>query len=142
MLKKKIDSLYAKVDVENYIFNKNCDLFTKNNKIPKLSDKEKEACDTNILEAEIRGSLKLLQNGKLPGSDGLTTEFYKFFWHDIKLSIVESIRYSIIKGELSVEQKPGIINLIPKKDKNRLFLKKTRDLYPSLMWIIKSWQNP
>ncbi len=50
---KKKDSLYAKVDVENYIFNKNCDLFTKNNKIPKLSDKEKEACDTNILEAGI-----------------------------------------------------------------------------------------
>ncbi len=40
---KKKDSLYAKLDVENNIFNKNCDLFTKNNNIPKLSDKEKEA---------------------------------------------------------------------------------------------------
>ncbi len=99
------DSLYAKVDVENGILNNNCDLFTKNNKIPKLSDKEKEACDTDILEAEILASLKLLQNEKSPGSDGLTTEFYKCFWHDIKLSLVESKRYCIIKGELSVEQK-------------------------------------
>ncbi len=67
--------MYAKGDVENDIFNKNCGLFTKNNKIPQLSDKEKKACDMNILEAEILASLKLLQNGKSPGSDGLTTIF-------------------------------------------------------------------
>ncbi len=77
----------------------------KNKKQKKLSDNEKEACDSNILEAEILASLKLLQNGKSTGSDGLTTEFYNFFWHDIKLSLMESIRYSVIKGELSVEQK-------------------------------------
>ncbi len=50
-------------------------------------------------------SLKLLQNGKAPGSDGLAAEFYNFFWIDIRLFLVESIKYSIENGELSIEQK-------------------------------------
>jgi hypothetical protein len=28
-------------------------------------------------------SLKLMKNGKSPGSDGFTVDFYKFFWNDI-----------------------------------------------------------
>ncbi len=65
------------------------------------------------MEAEILASLKLLQNGKSWGSDGLTAEFYNFF-------LIESIKYSIENEELSIKLKWGIITLIHKKEKNRL----------------------
>jgi hypothetical protein len=72
--------------------------------------------------------LKDLKNSKSPGTDGLTAEFYKFFWIDIKLYLVQSIQYSLANGDLSIEQKRGIITLIPKKDKNRLYLKNWRPI--------------
>lgn len=47
---------------------------------------------------------------------------------DIKINLLESLNYALRTGSLSVEQKRGILTLIPKKEKNRLFLKKWRPL--------------
>ena len=58
-----------------------------------------------------------MNNNKSPGSDGLTTEFYKIFWNDIKYYFVNSINTSYDSGHLTQLQKQGIISLIPKKDK-------------------------
>ena len=73
-------------------------------------------------------ALQELKNGKSPGTDGLTNEFYKFFWKDIKHLILDSLNYALISGELSTDQKRGIITLIPKKGKNRLLLKNWRPI--------------
>ena len=64
----------------------------------------------------------MLANKKSPGSDGLTTNFYKFIWLDIRNLLIESHEYTCKIKELSQEQKLGIINLIPKKDKDLRFL--------------------
>jgi hypothetical protein len=122
------NSLYSEQKVDRDVFQQNCDMFVKNENIPKISEEDRNQCETEVSESEILASLKVMKNGKSPGSDGLTTEFYKFFWRDIKVPLVESIRYSLIKGELSIEQKRGIITLIPKKEKNRLFLKNWRPI--------------
>ena len=84
--------------------------------IKKLSDKEKDFCEQNITEQEILKSLKGLHNGKTPGTDGLPADFYKYFWIDIKTLVTNSILYAIETGELSIEQKRGIITLIPQKN--------------------------
>ena len=55
--------------------------------------------------------------GKSPGSDGLTSEFYKRFWDEVGDDVVRSINNAFDKGELSICQKRGIITLLPKKDK-------------------------
>ncbi len=60
------------------------------------------------------------------GSDGLPAYFYKFFWCDIKNLLTQCIIYIMAKGELSIEQKRGIITLLPKKGKNGLYLKHWR----------------
>ena len=58
-----------------------------------------------------------MKNDKSPGSDGLTSEFYKRFWEEIGDDVVQSINSAFDKGELSICQKRGIITLLPKKDK-------------------------
>ena len=57
-----------------------------------------------------------MQNNKSPGSDGITTEFYKIFWSDIKSYYVKSLNYSFENGDMTVMQKQGLISLLPKKN--------------------------
>ena len=60
-----------------------------------------------------------MNGGKSPGNDGLTIEFYKHFWDDIKNVLFESFSYSISVGFLSTSQKQAIIKLLEKHDKDK-----------------------
>jgi exonuclease III len=84
----------------------------------KLTHEQQTLCEGPLNENECRLSLKDMQNMKSPGSDGLTVEFYKIFWNDIKTYLVNALNYSYETGELSELQKQSVISLIPKKDKN------------------------
>ena len=95
-----------------------------NDSIPKLSQNERDYCDQPISLKECAKALLSLKNGKSPGSDGFTPDFYKMFWKDISGIVFDSILYAQQKGELSIEQKRGVLKLIPKKDKNISHLKK------------------
>ena len=57
------------------------------------------------------------QKKKSPGSDGLSSEFYKVFWDDINLDVVASINYDFKKHQMSICLKRGIITLVLEKDK-------------------------
>ncbi len=46
--------------------------------MPQLNEEQKQACDKIITEQEILNSFKQLTNGKTPGTDGLSADFYKF----------------------------------------------------------------
>ena len=96
--------------------------------IPKLSQADSEICDELITLEEISNSLKDLPNNKTPGSDGLTTEFYKFFWPDLKKIVFDRIQYAVDNDILSVDQRRGILNIIPKKDKDVRLLKNWRPI--------------
>lgn len=107
----------------------NCEhKFTGNMSLPKLNDMQKTQCEGLITENELLKSIKSFKNNKTPGTDGLTAEFYKFFWQDIKHILLSSINFALTQGRLSVEQKRGIISLLPKKDKERLYLKNWRPI--------------
>ena len=90
--------------------------------LPKLNDAEKETCDTELSLHECTNALRKLANNKSPGIDGLTTDFYKFFWIDIKDLLYNSYIYSFNHNSLSQDQKRGIINLLPKNDKDLRYL--------------------
>ncbi len=83
----------------------NLTYFTNAGTIPKILDTDSEMCDSEIPESELLCSLKELKSGCSPGSDGLTSDFYKFFWVDIKILLVHSIKHSLDKGEMSIEQR-------------------------------------
>ena len=46
-------------------------------------------CDKIISLQEIKNSLNLLKNNKSPGTDGLTTEFYKAFADELAPFLLE-----------------------------------------------------
>ena len=86
--------------------------------------RKKNKCEGNLTEYECGLSLKNMNNNKSPGSDGITVEFYKIFWNDIKLFLIQSLNYSLHKGELTDLQKQGIITLLPKSDKKYVLIRK------------------
>lgn len=69
-----------------------------------------------------------MKNGKSPGSDGFTVEFFKFFWKKIGYFIVRSLNDGFIKNKMSVTQREGVIICIPKGDKPREYLKNWRPI--------------
>ena len=134
-VKKYYETLYTnnglnliKVDLENIISDYNS---------PKLDINISKNLEGDILEKEVLNVLKNIKNNKSPGSDGYTTEFFKFFWNDIKYYIVRAINCIFLKKELPISQRLGIISCLPKGDKPRQFLKKTGDQSHFLMYFIK-----
>ena len=102
--------------------------FTISDYLPKLSENEKISCEGALTENELLKSIKAFKNGKTPGTDGLTAEFYKFFWADIKRCLLDSINFALENGIMSVEQRRAIISFLPKKENDRLFLKNWRPI--------------
>ena len=98
------------------------------NNVEKLDEIEQHMCDGLLTEHELATALKDMKNQKSSGSDGLTTEFYKLFWNDIKQFYINSINYSYQNGELTELQKQSIISLIPKSDKDTSFLENWRPI--------------
>jgi exonuclease III len=112
-------TLYTeKLNKHEKTYKESCKIFSNIKNNPIISETQKQYCDNKINEQEILSNLKKLHNGKTPGSDGLPSDFYKFFWTDIKTFLIDSIHYAMNNNELSIEQKRGIITLIPKKEQN------------------------
>ena len=63
--------------------------------------------------------VKSMQNNKSPGNDGLTKEFYKMFWNEIKHPFMNSIMEAREKNKLSTSQCQAVIKLIEKKERDK-----------------------
>lgn len=83
-------------------------------KPPSLEEHDIEACEREVSESDCAEAIKHMKNGSAPGSDGLTTEFYKVFWQKIKDLVIDSYRHSFTCGHVSTTQQKGIITLIHK----------------------------
>ena len=77
---------------------------------------------------ELISYLKQLRNNKSPGISGFTGEFYKFFYNDLNLRLLNSINYTYNIDSLPPTQNIGIMTLNPKGSKDRKLLKNWRPL--------------
>ena len=77
---------------------------------------------------EMTKYLKKCKNNVSPGSSGFTNDFYKFFWRDIKIFIINSVDYAFDHNRLSATQSLGIISIIPKGDKDKRYSNNWRPL--------------
>ena len=82
-----------------------CIEYLKQINTPKLSDEDKLVCKGKLSMEECRSALQSMSNGKSPGSDGLTREFYVCFWEDNGSCLVSTLNYSFEHGELTSSQK-------------------------------------
>jgi pimeloyl-CoA synthetase len=74
--------------------------------------------DQQLTIEEITQATKELPNQKALGTDGFPADFYKRKLNKIKHVVYDSIMYPINTGEMSIEQKRGVLSLIPQKDKD------------------------
>lgn len=93
-----------------------------------MSIEDRNICEQNISTAECLSYLKSMKNETSPGLDGFTVEFFKFFWKDLGVYLVRSLHHAIESGQLSVTQTKGIITLLPKEEKDKLYLKNWRPI--------------
>ena len=95
---------------------------------PSLNDTDRNHTEGLISIEEAAKALRKMKNGKSPGLDGYTTEFFKFFWKDLGAFLVRSINYAFEKGEMSITQRRGVITCIPKENKPKRFVKNWRPI--------------
>jgi exonuclease III len=114
-----------KSNIENIHYE---DLLTDFVSNTKMSQEDMLSLESDITEKEIYQAISSMPGNKSPGSDGITVEFYKKFWNQIKNPLSRCFRHIFESGELSIDQKTGIINLIPKADKDLLKIKNWRPI--------------
>jgi len=96
--------------------------------IPKIDGSSKYFCESDLKIEELDDvSLKLKLN-KSPGTDGLTAEFYRFFWKEIRHLLFMAIQECILKNDLMTSMKQGLIILIPKQGKDKRLLDNLRPI--------------
>ena len=64
--------------------NSEFDAFFNNNLLTPINEDQSKKCEGFLTEQECYQASKHMDNGKSPGSDGFTCEFYKFFWDYVK----------------------------------------------------------
>ena len=114
-------NLYSNPNADQSISN-DIELFLEGIEIPKLSDEDKQIIDQPITKQELYNTLVSMKLNKTPGFDGLPVEFYIVFWPDISEMYLNSLNYSMENGIMSHSQRNGIITLLPKKDKDVLYI--------------------
>jgi hypothetical protein len=92
-----------------------------------LNQEEKESCEGDITFKEAEIAVKGFKTDKSPGSDGLTSEFYKGFWNIVGHDFIAIANHAFTAGKLSITQRRGIISLIFKKG-DKLNLKNWRPI--------------
>ena len=96
--------------------------------IESLTDDERIFCERALTKDELWKTLQTFKNGKSPGNDGLTFEFYQMFWDKISSTLLKCYQSVNQTGELSSSQRQAVITLIDKKGKDRAFLKNWRPI--------------
>ena len=88
----------------------------------------KESCEGELTFTECGAALKQMQNNKSPGSDGYTSDFYKFFWKDVGPFVFRSLNFGYKEGKFSDFQLQGVITCIPKENKDRRYMSNWRPI--------------
>ena len=94
-----------KTDIQTYLRDSNLDT---------IDEELKTSIDRPLSVEELTPVVESLKNNKSPGWDGLTSEFYKKFWDNIKWLIMKVIDEAYDNCILPPSMRIGVISLIPK----------------------------
>ena len=123
-IKKFYEKLYSTSTSETP---QSCSQFLEDINLPTLTAEEINFLNQPITIEDLESSIKKSKNGKSPGSDGLTREFYIVFWNDVKQLLYNSLIYAKHIGELSNTQRQAVIKLLD-KGKDKRYIKNLRPI--------------
>lgn len=86
--------------------------------IPKIKDSLKQTCENQIRITELDAVIGRLSLNKAPGSDGLTGDFYRHFWVDLKDLLLQVFNEIFETCVLPPTMRHGVIVSIPKPGKD------------------------
>ena len=92
-------------------------------KYSSLSLEERELCEGKLTLTECWNALQSMKDGKSPGNDGLTKEFYVAFFGELGPTMLKAFNFSFEKGELGTSQKQAVITLIQETGRNTMQIK-------------------
>ena len=78
--------------------------------------------------SDITSAIKGMNNNKTPGEDGIPIDFYKVFWGGIKDVFMDMVAYCYESKKLHPTARRGILNLIPKQNKDTRYIKNLRPI--------------
>ena len=84
--------------------------------------------DTMLQQTDLEQAIKGMKNSKTPGSDGIPADFYKIFWNQIKHTFLGMVNQVYQDEILHESARQGILNLIPKADKDTRYVKNLRPI--------------
>ena len=119
-LKRFYKNLYTKQSLKT---EKECLNYLSKINAPKLSESDRSICEDKLTLNECWLALSSMKNGKSPGNDGLTKEFYVCFFEELGWLVCKTLNFSFDNGELSASQKQAVITLIEKKDCDKRLVK-------------------
>ena len=93
-----------------------------------LQPEDYSLCEKPISYEEICSAVKSMKRERTPGIDGLSAEYYQFFFSKMGMMYYNAIMYAKEIGTLHLSATRGIITLIPKRNKNPCELKGWRPL--------------
>ena len=118
------DNLYGYRSVPTGVYSN----FSDNPSTLTLSHEQKEILNAEITEDELHLAIKGMKKLASPGLDGLTVPFYQEFWPLIGRLVFENAKYAVEHEHFSIDQRRGLLKLIPKKDKNPGFVTNLRPI--------------
>ena len=77
-----------------------------------LSEETAKTCEGVMSVDECERALMTMESNKTPGTDGLTSEFYRYFWNAVNKYMVDSFNYGLQHRSLSISQRQGIIQVL------------------------------
>ena len=80
-----------------------------------LDDNDKYSCDVDLQIEELDIALKNMKRNKSPGIDGLPTEFYQFFWHELREPLYNALQECYQKQELCTSMRTAVLSILYKK---------------------------
>ena len=94
----------------------------------RVDDAVKQEHENQLTEQELAKALKSMANNKCPGRDGIPADFYKNFWPLIRSSFHEAVIFAFEHERLHTTASRGVLNLIPKQQKDTRVLKNLRPI--------------
>ena len=94
------------------------DTFLEGIDFPKLEEEEADRCEGLVTTEEVGQALNAMKNGSAPGGDGLTVEFYKFFWPKLKILVTDTFKAGLCIRRIDLHSKTRNNHIITQRKRS------------------------